>query len=77
MNLPAHLLSDVIVTVIFGVLAILLLCGAVKVWDWMTTKIDEEDQLNKNNTSVAMVMCGFMLSVAYIIGQVVSSVMGR
>jgi fucose permease len=76
MTLPTNLLSDCVVTLIFGAIAIFLLVGAVKIWDWMTGKIDEEEQLNKNNTAVAVVMAAYMLSVAYIIGQVVSHVLG-
>ena len=75
-SLPPHLFSDVVVTIIFGAVAIFLLIGAVKVWDLMTSKVDEQEELNKNNTSVAIVMAGFMLSVAYIIGMVVSRVLG-
>lgn len=76
-SLPPHLFSDAMVTLIFGSIAILLLCGAVKVWDFMTGKIDEEEELKKGNMAVATVMSAYMLGVAYIIGQVVSSVMGR
>jgi uncharacterized membrane protein YjfL (UPF0719 family) len=76
MNLPANLLSDVVVTLIFGAVAIFLLILAIKAWDLMTRKIDEEEQLNKNNHSVAVVMSAYMLSVAYIIGQVVAHVLG-
>jgi len=76
MNLPAHLLSDVVVTFIFGAIAIALLLGAYKAWDWMTTKVDEQEELKKGNISVALTMVGYMLSVAYIIGQVVAHVLG-
>ncbi len=76
MTLPANLLSDVVVTLIFGAVAIFLLVVAVKIWDFLTSKIDEQQELNKNNTAVAIVMLGYMGSVAYIIGQVVSHVLG-
>lgn len=75
-TLPAHLLSDVVVVLVFGLVAVALLLGAVKAWDWMTGKIDEQEQLNKNNTAVAIVLAAYLASVAYIIGQVVSHVLG-
>ncbi len=75
-TLPAHLFSDVVVVLVFGLIAVALLIGAVKAWDLMTGKIDEQEQLNKNNTAIAIVMAAYMGSVAYIIGQVVSHVLG-
>lgn len=76
LGIPAHLLSDVFVTIVFGIVAILLLVGSVKVWDFMTGKIDEQEELKKNNVAVAVVMSAYMLSVAYIIGKVVAHVLG-
>lgn len=76
MNLPSHFLSDLVVVFVFGVVAILLLCGSVKAWDLMTRKIDEEKELNSGNYAVAIVLSVYMLSVAYIIGKVITHVLG-
>lgn len=75
-TVPSHLLSDVIVVVVFGVVAVALLLTALKAWDFMTKKIDEESELNKGNVAVAIVLSAFMGSVAYVIGQVVAHVLG-
>lgn len=76
MYVPAHLWSDVLVTLIFGGVVIFLLVAAFKIWDWMTKDINEQEELKKNNTAVAITLVGYMLSVAYVIGQVVAHVLG-
>jgi uncharacterized membrane protein YjfL (UPF0719 family) len=75
-KLPDHFLSDLVVIALAGLLAISLLILAYKAWDWMTSKINEQEELNKGNTAVAIVLVGYMGSVAYIIGQVVAHVLG-
>lgn len=76
MNFPAHFLSDVVVVLAFGLVAISLLALAFKVWDWMTPKIDEQLELQNKNYPVAIVMSVYMLSVTWIIVTVVKHVLG-
>lgn len=76
MNFPSHFFNDIVVTCVFGVIAILMLVGAYKFWDFMTPSIDEQQELKNNNMSVAVTLSVYMISVAYIIGKVISHVLG-
>ena len=76
MGLPSHFGGDIVAVIVFGLLGMVLLGGAYKFWDWMTTRIDEQAELNKGNTAVAIVLVGYMFSVAYIISNVIAHVLG-
>lgn len=76
MNFPTHFFSDVIVLLIFGLIAIGLLVLAFKIWDFMTPQIDEQKEISNNNLSLSLVISAYMLSVAWIIVTVVKHVLG-
>jgi hypothetical protein len=67
----------VVVLLVFGLVGMGLLVGAVKFWDWMTGKIDEQQCLKDGNMAVATVMSVYLLTVAWIIVTVVSNVLGH
>lgn len=76
MFVPDHFWSDLLVIVVVGAVAVLGLCGAVKVWDLFTKKVDEQAELAKGNMAVAVVQCTYMACIAYILGQVIAHVLG-
>ncbi|MEW5759687.1 MAG: DUF350 domain-containing protein [Candidatus Thermoplasmatota archaeon] len=55
--------------IIFAVIAIYL---AFRVWDKITTKIDETEELKKGNLAIGIVMAGIMIAVAIVIQAGVS-----
>jgi putative membrane protein len=55
----------------FGLLGIGLLIVGYILFDIVTKKIDVQDQLNKGNMAIAIVVSALLLSIAYIVTHVV------
>ncbi len=62
-------LLQVVVGLIFAVLAITI---AFKVWDKITTKVEEVDELKKGNVAIGIVMAGVVVAVSIVIQAGVS-----
>jgi putative membrane protein len=61
-------LAALAVTLIFGLVAILLLGAGYIVFDrYLTPKIDVEEQLNRGNIAVAIIAAAFLMSLALIV----------
>ncbi len=75
-NLPDYLFTDLVATVAFGVLAILLIILGYVAFDKLTPKLDFDDLLNKGNVALAIVIGSFILGLCYVVGRVVSAVLG-
>ncbi len=76
MHLPDYLLSDLIATAAFGVLAILLIVLGYITFDKLTPKLDFNDLLNKGNVAMAIVVGAFILGLCYVVGRVVAAILG-
>ncbi len=76
MHLPDYLLTDLISTVAFGVVAILLIVVGYITFDKLTPKLDFSDLLNKGNVAMAIVIGSFILGLCFVVGRVVSAVLG-
>ena len=76
MHLPDYLLTDLISTVAFGVVAILLIVLGYITFDKLTPKLNFSDLLNKGNTALAIVVGSFILGLCYVIGRVVAAILG-
>ena len=76
MHLPDYLLPDLVSTVAFGVVAILLIILGYIAFDKLTPKLDFDDQLNKGNMALAVVVGSFILGLCYVVGRVVSAILG-
>ena len=76
MHLPEYFLGDIVASVAFGLLAILLLVFGFKVFDRLTPKIDFTATLNQGNLAVAVVIGAFLLGVSYIVAHVLASILG-
>ena len=76
MHLPDYLLTDLISTVAFGIVAILLIVVGYVAFDKLTPKLDFDDLLNKGNVALAIVVSSFILGLCYVVGRVVAAVLG-
>ncbi len=76
LNLPDYLLADLISTVAFGVIAILLIVLGYITFDKLTPRLDFSELLNKGNTAMAIVIGAFILGLCYVIGRVVGAILG-
>ncbi|MCX6914880.1 MAG: DUF350 domain-containing protein [Verrucomicrobiota bacterium] len=76
MHLPDYLLTDLVSTAAFGVVAILLIVLGYITFDKLTPKLDFNDLLNKGNVALAIVVGSFILGLCYVIGRVVAAILG-
>ena len=76
MHLPDYLLTDLISTVAFGIVAILLIVLGYIAFDKLTPKLDFDDLLNKGNKALAIVVGSFILGLCYVVGRVVAAILG-
>jgi putative membrane protein len=76
MHLPDYLFADLLSTVAFGIVAILLIVLGYIAFDKLTPKLDFGDLLNKGNVALAIVVGSFILGLCYVIGRVVAAVLG-
>jgi putative membrane protein len=76
LHLPEYILGDLLATVAFGVVAILLIVFGYITFDKLTPKLDFSDLLNKGNVALAVVVGSFILGLCYVIGRVVSAILG-
>ena len=68
---PHTFLGEVVLTVIFGLLGIVLTVFGFKLFDWMTPRIDVEKELTENhNIAVAIVVAAIILGVSLVVAAV-------
>ena len=65
------LLDAATASVVFGLIGIALLMVGYFLFDLITRRIDVQEQLNKGNTAVAIVVGALLLAIAYIAAHVV------
>jgi uncharacterized membrane protein YjfL (UPF0719 family) len=75
-HLPDYFLTDIVSTVGFGIVAILLIIVGYIAFDKLTPKLDFNDELKKGNIAMAIVIAGFILGLCYVVGRVVSAILG-
>ena len=76
LQLPDYFVADLISTVAFGLIAILLVVVGYKVFDKLTPKLDFDDLLNKGNVAMAIVIGSFILGLCHVVARVVSAILG-
>lgn len=64
--------NNIVLSIIFGLIGIVLLIFGYWFFDKVITKIDFNEELKKNNIAMAIVIAGFMISIGIIIAGVVS-----
>lgn len=67
-----NILGGLGTSILFGLSGIILLIFGYWFFDMIVTKIDFDEELKKNNTSIAIVIAGFMIAIGIIIAGVVS-----
>jgi uncharacterized membrane protein YjfL (UPF0719 family) len=75
-HLPEYFLGDLVATVAFGIVAILLIVLGYKTFDRLTPRLDFDDLLNKGNVALAIVVGSFILGLCHVVARVVSAILG-
>ena len=75
-QLPEYFLSDIVATIAFGVVAILLVVLGYKVFDRLTPKLPFDELLKNGNIALAIVIVSFILGVCYVVAHVVTAIVG-
>lgn len=65
------ILQDVGLCLLFGLLGIIIMVIGFKVFDWIIP-LDFNKELENKNMAVAIVIAGFLIGIAIIVGQVVA-----
>jgi putative membrane protein len=69
---PHTLLETAGASLVFGLIGIGLLLAGYFLFDLLTRRIDIQEQLNKGNTAVAIVVGAMLLAIAYVAAHAVS-----
>jgi putative membrane protein len=75
-HLPDYFAGDLVCTIAFGIVAIFLIVFGYIVFDKLTPKLDFDELLNKGNVALAIVVGSFIIGLCYVIGRVVSAILG-
>ena len=75
-HLPEYFFTDLVSTVAFGIVAILLIVFGYIAFDKLTPKLDFNDLLNKGNLAMGVVVGSFILGLCFVVGRVVSAILG-
>ncbi len=75
-HLPDYFAGDLLATVAFGILAILLIVLGYITFDRLTPRLDFNDLLAKGNIAMGIVIGSFILGLCYVVGRVVSAILG-
>lgn len=70
-TIPENFLFGVLGTIIFGLIGVVLLLLAFKVFDYLTSKLDIQEQLNKDNRSVAIVLAALFVAIGVVVASVI------
>ena len=76
LHLPEYLFSDLLATVAFGIVAMLLVVLGYKVFDKLTPRLDFDGLLNQGNVAMAIVIAAFILGLCYVVAHVVAAILG-
>lgn len=67
-----NILNNIVLSIVFGLIGILLLIFGYCFFDKILTKIDFNEELKEKNIALAIVIAGFMIAIGIIIAGVVS-----
>jgi len=67
----SHFIDGLISATAFGFLGLVLLLFGLKLFDWMTPKLDIEKELAEKNMAVAMVVTALFLAMGWVIARTV------
>jgi putative membrane protein len=69
---PRTLMDAAGASLVFGVVGIVLLFVGYFLFDFLCRRIDIQEQLNKGNMAVAVVVAAMLLAIAFVTAHVVS-----
>jgi uncharacterized membrane protein YjfL (UPF0719 family) len=67
-----NIFNNIVSSIIFGLIGIILLVFGYWFFDKILTKIDFNQELKEKNIAIAIVIAGFMIAIGIIIAGVVS-----
>ena len=76
MHLPEYFLGDIVATVAFGIVAILLVVLGYKIFDKLTPDLPFDETLKGGNVAAAIVIGSFILGICYVIAHVIAAILG-
>ena len=76
LHLPDYFVGDLLATVAFGIIAILLIVLGYITFDKLTPKLDFGDLINKGNLAMGIVLGSFILGLCYVMGRVIAAILG-
>ncbi len=76
MHLPDYFLGDLVATVAFGLIAIILVVFGYKVFDKLTPKLPFDELLRSGNIALAIVLGSFIIGLCHVIASVISAILG-
>jgi len=76
MHLPEYIVGDLLATVAFGVISILLIIFGYTAFDKLTPRLNFSELLNKGNIALAIVVGAFILGLCHVVASVVSAILG-
>ena len=75
-HLPDYFFGDLVSTLAFGLVAILLIVMGYKIFDKLTPQLDFNDLIKKDNLAMAIVVGSFIIGLCYVVAHVVSAILG-
>lgn len=76
MQLPEHFPGDVVATLAFGIVAILLVVAGYKLFDWLLPKLDFDEEIKKGNVAMSIMIGSFIVGLCLVVSRVVAAVLG-
>lgn len=75
LGLPAHFMGDVLASVIFGLVLLVLMAVGYKFVDWTLKGVDFDMELSKNNIAVGIVVASIIMGVCYGVSNIVAAIL--
>lgn len=69
--LPETFFVGLVGSFAFGLIGLVMLMLGFKMFEWITPKLEVEDQLQKGNVAVAVTVGSLFLALAYIVAHVI------
>jgi putative membrane protein len=70
--MPENFGPHLIIVIIYGVVTLLLVLLGVKIFDWITPRLDVPKELAENkNVAVAIVVAAIILGLCYLMAEVI------
>jgi putative membrane protein len=71
--LPEHFFANLVSSLSFGLVGIVLLLLGYWAFDWITPRIDVQKELTEKNMAVAIVVAALLFGIAFIAAHVVGA----